>query len=108
MRLEIWYYLYNLACNFTESNTPTWVFFTFLKFVQMILNCVKASHFKSKIDVFFYQKMLTRTPFKLQKLLCNIALENHFFTSKSISNSVPVTFNDWFMHSFESHLYHTR
>ena len=31
----IWYNLYNLkvadACNFTKSNTPLWVFLTFLK-----------------------------------------------------------------------------
>ena len=27
-----------LACNFTKSNTPTWVFFTYVKIVQMVLN----------------------------------------------------------------------
>ena len=44
LRCAIWYHLYNLknvknthegvlllACNFTKSNTPPWVFFTFLK-----------------------------------------------------------------------------
>ena len=48
MRCAIWYHLYNLknvknthggvlilvkakACNFTEINTPPWMFFTFLK-----------------------------------------------------------------------------
>ena len=48
MRCTIWYHLYNLknmanthggvlllvqaeACNFTKSNTPPWMFFTFFK-----------------------------------------------------------------------------
>ena len=35
MRCAIWYHLNNiekaLACNFTKSNTPPWVFFTFFK-----------------------------------------------------------------------------
>ena len=43
MRCAIWYHLYNLkrecvtfsnfalTCNFTKSNTPPWVFFTFFK-----------------------------------------------------------------------------
>ena len=48
MRCTIWYHLYNLknmanthggvlllvqaeACNFTQSNTPPWMFFTFFK-----------------------------------------------------------------------------
>ena len=58
----IWYFLYNLkntknthgvvllllklqvsACNFTKSNTPPWVFFTFLNSVNGIKSS-KASH----------------------------------------------------------------
>ena len=35
MRCSIWYYLHNFkkpkVCNFTKSNTPPWVFFTFFK-----------------------------------------------------------------------------
>ena len=30
--------LQTVACNFTESSTTPWVFFTFLKIVQMVLN----------------------------------------------------------------------
>ena len=52
MFCAIWYYLYNLksvkpkACNFTKSNTPPWVFFTFLnctngtKYTQRYALCV--------------------------------------------------------------------
>ena len=29
------------ACNFTKSNIPPWVFFTFLKIVQTVPNCAK-------------------------------------------------------------------
>ena len=54
MHCAIWYHLYNfkneksthggalllvksqaLACNFTESNTPPWVFFTFFKLYKL-------------------------------------------------------------------------
>ena len=53
MRYAIWYFLYNFknvknthegvlhlvklqakACNFTKSNTPSWVFFTFLNYTN--------------------------------------------------------------------------
>ena len=56
--LTIWYHLHKLknlknipggklllvklqaeACNFTKNNTPPWVFFTFLKILQMVPNC---------------------------------------------------------------------
>ena len=31
MSCAIWYYLYNIACKFTKSDTPPWLFFTFFK-----------------------------------------------------------------------------
>ena len=44
MRCAIWYHLYKLknvksihgeiACNFTKSNTPPWMFFTFFKLYE--------------------------------------------------------------------------
>ena len=55
----IWFHLYNLKnvknahegvllkpCNFTKSNTPPWVFFTFFKIVQMVPD--RAKHHKCK------------------------------------------------------------
>ena len=55
MLCAIWYHLYNLknvkntqggvlllvACNFSKSNTPPWVFFTFFKLLKMVPNCAK-------------------------------------------------------------------
>ena len=41
---------YFLAYNFTKSNTPPWVFLTFLKIVQMVPNRTK--HHQTIINLF--------------------------------------------------------
>ena len=65
MLCAIWYHLFDLknthrgvlllvklqvkACNFTKSNTPPWVFFTFFNIVQMVPNRAKRLKYKLKL-----------------------------------------------------------
>ena len=77
MRYAIWYHLYNLknvkntyggllflgkfqalACNFTKSNTPSWVFFTFLKLYKWCQIAQRITYVPSCILVISLIKIL--------------------------------------------------
>ena len=77
MLCAIWDHLYNLknmknihrevllsACNFTKSNTPPWVFFTFLKLYKWYQIAQRITHILPYLYSFF--------PFNRQKNLNNI------------------------------------
>ena len=58
MRCEVWYHLYHLAsaCNFTEINTPPWVFFTFLKLYKCYQIAQRITHTHMHIQTYMQQK----------------------------------------------------
>ena len=71
------------ACNFTKSNTPPWMFFTFLKLYEwyqmasQLFNCMAGFNFNTKLFPFKFFKFFPSTVVLIRKPLLNKLLLNY-------------------------------